>query len=354
MRFSSLFVSLALVLSSSACKKEKETEDPESGRDSLLGPTVERESVDDLVGGDSEDGESEDAEAELDAEVAAAETTAKTEKAVKCKPPAKSTVKKCSGKGKKKVCKDVDANPGASAAFGVCTLLDHFKWGQSPDEVFKFVTADIEKEYEERQTKSKDPIEQDNNHKWRRDRIKEAKQNHVKFAKATNHRWGVSLIQYEYEDDSNEEMIWTKNDSGLRKFYFFKDNELWKIVYAYSTDNFPGKTYEQVVDEKFRKWFGPSPDAKVKQDPKTAAPIVRYNQWTASNGESIRSFDMTAVHGAIVLAVVDGKAEKRIGERLPNVGSDDKLTDVVNDALGGSDVCYDKSGNIAECAAAKP
>ena len=48
------------------------------------------------------------------------------------------------------------------------------------------------------------------------------------------------------------------------------------------------------------------------------------------------------------------KAEKRIGERLPNVGSDDKLTDVVNDALGGSDVCYDKSGNIAECAAAKP
>ena len=108
-----------------------------------------------------------------------------------------------------------------------------------------------------------------------------------------------------------------------------------------------------MADEKFRKWFGMSPDAKVKQDPKTKAPILRYNEWTAMNGERVRSFDMTAVHGAIVLAVVDGKAEKRIGERLPNVGSDEKLMDVVSDVLGSSDVCYDKAGNIAECAASK-
>jgi hypothetical protein len=51
----------------------------------------------------------------------------------------------------------------------------------------------------------------------------------------------------------------------------------------------------------------------------------------------------------IGLAVVDGAAEKSIGERLPNTGREDKNENVVNDVLGGSDVCYDKSGSIVEC-----
>lgn len=356
MRVSPLLCSIGLLLSFSACKKEKPTDDPDSASSNLLGPKIERDSPDDLVSGDDDGlGESEDSEAEVDAEIGEAEKAVKTEKAVKCKvPPKVQLVKKCTGKGKKKVCKEVDPKPEASAAFGVCTLLAHFKWGQSPDEVFKYVTEEIEVEYEARQKKTKDPVDQDNNNKWRRERFKDAKQNHVKFAKATNHRWGVSLIQFEYADDNNEEMVWTKNDSGLRKFYFFKDGELWKIVYAYATDNFPGKTYDQVVEEKFKKWFGASPEAKSKLDPKTKAPLVNYLEWKASSGEVIRSFDATAVHGVMVLAVVDGKAEKRIGERLPNVGGDDNLTDVVNDVLGASDVCYDKAGNIAECVGKKP
>jgi hypothetical protein len=344
-------VLLALGLCSfAACNKKKaETEEPDSSRDQLLGPDMTSTPVEGLLN-EEEEGEDSEEVAEVDSEITEAEKLAVADKGVKCKaPPKAKPVQKCTGKGKKRVCKEVDPKPEASASFGVCQLMAHFKWGQTPDEVFKFVTEDIEKEYEERQSKAKDPIAQDNNHKWRRDRFKEAKQNHVKFAKAASHRWGVSLIQYDYEDDANEEMIWVKNDNGLRKFYFFKDGALWKVVYAYSTDNFPGKTYDQVVDEKFKKWFGTSPASKAKQDPKTKTPLVSYYEWKSSNGDVIRSFDQTSVHGVIVLAVIDGEAEKRMGERLPNVGSDDKVTDVVNDVLGGSDVCYDKSGSISEC-----
>lgn len=351
MRVSSTLVSLGLVLCCSAvgaCKNEKKSENPDSSN--LLGPSMQpTEDPEDLLsdGGDS-DGEDGDLDEETPPEDAPPAEDPKVAKGPKL--PAKATpVDKCTGKGKKRVCKKVDPKPEVSASHGVVALLGDFRFGQSPDEVFKLVTRNIDKEYAQRQEKSKDPLAQDTNQKWRKEQLTQAKENHVKFVKNANHRWGVSLIQYEYEDDTNEEMIWTRGDSGLRKFYFFKDNELWKIVYAYSTDSFPGKTYEQVVEEKFKKWFGMSPAAKVKTDPKTKAPVVAYNEWTAMNGERIRSFDMTAVHGAIVLAVIDGKAEKRIGERLPNVGADDKVTDVVNDVLGGSDVCYDKAGNIAEC-----
>ncbi|MHC5034845.1 MAG: hypothetical protein ACYTFZ_07395, partial [Planctomycetota bacterium] len=171
--------------------------------------------------------------------------------------------------------------------------------------------------------------------------------------KALNHRWAVSLIQFEYEDDNNEEMVWVKTTATLRKFYFFKDGELWKIFYAYSTDTWPGKTYDQIVEEKFKKWFGVSPKVKVKQDPKSGNPIVTYLEWEALKGETIRSFDMTSVHGVIVLAVIDGNAEQRIGERLPNVKTEDKFSGVVSDVLGGTDVCYNAEGDIVECGAGK-
>lgn len=353
MRVSSLFCSLGLVLSLSSCKKEQPSEDPGSASDNLLGPTARSEDPEDLVGGgDSEDPDDsglDDEDPPVDEPVAEDPKVAKGPKL----PPKAAPVQKCTGKGKKKVCKQVDPKPEISASHGVVALLGEYRFGQTSDEVFKLVTRGIEKEYAERQEKAKDPMAQDTNQKWRKEQLRQAKENHVKFVKNANHRWGVSLVQFEYEDDSNEEMIWAKNDAGLRKFYFFKDGELWKIVYAYSTDSFPGKTYDQVVEEKFKKWFGMSPVAKVKADPKTKAPIVAYNEWTAMNGEHVRSFDMSAVHGVYMLVVVDGKAEKRIGERLPNVGADDKVTDVVSDVLGGSDVCYDKAGNIAECGATK-
>ncbi|MBX7082809.1 MAG: hypothetical protein K1X88_26620 [Nannocystaceae bacterium] len=355
MRVPSILCALSLLSAIPACDKKGESGDTKEPGSNLLGPQVKDESLgsDETaeLHDEAEDGEDEEETAELDSEITEAEKLAHQKKKGPNLPPKATPVQKCTGKGKKRVCKEVDPKPEVSAAYGVYAMMDQgeFKWGQSPDEVFKFVTEEIEKEYEERQAKSKDPTAQDQNIRWRRDRFKEAKQNHVKFVKNANHRWGVSLIQYEYEDDSNEEMIWIKNDSGLRKFFFFKDGELWKILFAYSTESFPGKTYEQVVDEKFKKWFGMSPSPKVKQDPKTAAPILRYNEWVSLGGERVRSFDMTAVHGVIVLALVDGKAEKRIGERLPNVGEDDKVTDVVGDVLGSSDVCYDKSGNISEC-----
>jgi len=368
MRASVISVLALGVCLGSACKKTGDSSDPNTGSN-LLGPSAKSDDADDLVSdspdedGDGEDGEDDllaeregEGEGETPAEEPAADAkdpkAAKAAKGPKLPPKAK-MVTKCSGKGKKKVCKEVDPKPEVSASHGVVALMGEYKWGMSPDAVFKTLTKDIEKEYEERQKKAKDAIAQDTNIKWRKEQLQTVKENHVKFAKAANHRWGVSLIQFEYEDDNGEELFWTRTDKGLRKYFFFKDGELWKIVYAYSTDMFPGKTYDMVVAEKFKKWFGPSPVEKNKVDPKTQQPLVKYLEWTAMKGEKIRSFDMTSVHGVMMLVVVDGKAEKRIGERIPNLKKDESVQDVVGDVLGGSDVCYDKSGNVGECPGSK-
>lgn len=325
-----------------ACNKDKASADPQAGSNLLGGVGDGGEGGEDDLG-DLGDEEGDELGGEDGGEVVKAEPFPELPK------PSK-PVEKCKGKGKNRACKLVDPKPGVSAAYGARSMLGDYRWGMTPKQVFSILSQDVEKEYAQRQKDAKDAMAQDTNRQWREEQIQALKANHVKFQKASKHRWGVSLIQYEYEDDNGEEMLWINANNTLRKYYFFKDGELWKILYAYSTEAFPGKSYVEVVDEKFKKWFGPSPNEKVKQDEKTKQPILRYNEWKSVDGDIVRSFDMTSVHGIMALAVVDGDAESRIGERLPNTKRDEGYSDAVKDVLGGSDVCYDKSGEIVECA----
>ncbi len=344
----SLPLALALLFSP-ACKKNADSNEPEAGAN-LLGPSVAAANDDEALGGDEwSSDEDEDLGLGEDSEGGMDEAPAEAADLPKLPPRAK-PVKKCRGRGKKRTCKMVDPKPKVSAAYGVRTLMGPFRWGMSPKQVLKVLARDIEAEYERRQKKASSPLEQDRNRAWREEQLKALKANHVKFASASRHRWGVSLIQYEYEDDANEEMIWVRSNPTLKKFYFFKDGELWKIFYAYSLDTWPGKSFAQIVEEKFKKWFGLSPQEKVKQDPDTGNIVLRYLEWDALGGEKVRAFDMSEVHGVIALVVVDGKTEARIGERLPNTGKKEELDESLQDVVGGSDVCYDKDGNIVECA----
>jgi len=262
-------------------------------------------------------------------------------------PPKEKPVEKCKGKGKDRACKMVDPKPEVTAAYGVRTIMGRFRWGMDIDTVMGQLEKDIEDEYAEMQAKTKDPLEQDKNREWKREAIDAIAKNHVRFEEAAHHRWGVSLIGHEFKDDENEEMLWVKTPT-LKKFYFFKDGDLYKIVYAYGLQAWPGLKYQQILDEKFKVWFGLNPEKKFEVDEETQIKLVDYVQWDSADGEHVRAFDMTAVHGAFVLSIVDGDAEEQYGARLPTGREDAAFTGDVSDVLGGSDICYDEEGNIVE------
>lgn len=349
----SLFIAAAIglfVVADTGCKKDKEeTEQPEDVSDEpSKSKGVSEDNEDSLVGvtSDSEEGEVAPATTDMDAAVAKEDPKQK-------RPEVKEVCKnKTTGKGKakktEKVCEMIDSNPKLSASLGVASLIKGFEWGMSPEAVLGKLGESISKSFDEQLKATKNPMDQDRIRKDRADQINELKKGHIKFAGATKHKWGVSLIQYEFADDNNEEMIWVKEGPKLRKFYFFKDGQLWKIVYAFNKEKWPDKDYQGIVDNSFKKWFGVNPAEKVKQDPKTAAVVLRYNEWTGEKSEKVRSFDMAEVHGVVVVAVIDGVQEAGIGERLPNIKGEHSFTDTVGDVLGGSDVAYDEKGNIIE------
>lgn len=262
-------------------------------------------------------------------------------------PPIKPPVEKCTGKGKTRECKMVDPAPEVTAAHGARKLMGRFRWGMDVRTVNEQLKRDIEDEYNEMQAQTRDPIQQDRNREWKRDQIAELAKNHVKFESAAHHRWNVSLISHEFKDNDGEEMVWMKTPT-MKKFFFFKDGELYKIAYAYGLQAWPGLTYEQILNDKFKKWFGPTPEAKFEVDPETQIKLIDYVQWNTVDGDRLRVFDMTAVHGAFMISLVNGSAEDRYGSRLPTGLEHGEFTDDVNDVLGGSDICYDDKGNMIE------
>ena len=262
-------------------------------------------------------------------------------------PEVKPPVEKCTGKGKARECVTVDPAPDVTAAHGARKLMGRFRWGMDVRTVMQQLEKEVEDEYAKLQSETKDPIQQDRNRDWKREQIAEIAKNHVKFETAAHHRWGVSIISHEFKDNDGEEMVWMKTPT-MKKFFFFKDGELYKIAYSYGMQAWPGLTYQQILDDKFKKWFGPNPDVKSEVDPETQIKLIDYVQWNTADGDRLRAFDMTAVHGAFMISLVDGSAEDRYGSRLPTGLSHGEFTDDVSDVLGGSDICYDEDGNMIE------
>lgn len=351
-----LFVTAVLGLLLAAdvgCKDKKETDTPEDEAaegEPKKAKGVSEANEDGMIAAGpttpTEGGDAAPAQTDMDNAVAKEDDKAK-------RPEVKEVCKKkTTGKGKNKktenVCEMVDSNPKLTASLGIASLTKGFEWGMNPEAVLTKLSESTNKYFDDQLKEAKNPMEQDRLRKEKTAELNELKKGQVKFASSSKHKWGVSLIQYEFADDSNEDMVWIKEGTKLRKFYFFKDGALWKIVYAFNKEKWPDKDYASVVENSFKKWFGVNPAAKVKQDPKTAAVLLRYHEWLGEKNEKVRSFDLTEVHGIIMIAVIDGNAEAAIGERLPNVKGDHSFGGDVGDVLGGSDVAYDENGKIVE------
>src|SRR5690606_4777289 len=140
------------------------------------------------------------------------------------------------------------SNPKLTASIGVASLTKGFSWGMSPEEVLGKLGDAVSKSFDAQLAATRNPMDQDRIRNGRAEQINELKKGHIKFAGSSKHKWGVSLIQYEFADDNNEEMIWVKEGAKLRKFYFFKDGQLWKIVYAFNKEKWPDKDYEGIVE----------------------------------------------------------------------------------------------------------
>jgi hypothetical protein len=135
-----------------------------------------------------------------------------------------------------------------------------FKFGMSKDEVLKVLQKQIEDRFEEKIKATTDMAAQDKLRKERKAELARVAQTYVKFdGKKTG--WDVSIVENEFAHGTGESMMerW-ENESGKnnRRFFFFKDEKLYKMYISLDVSMIPEEkrnfdTFKGVMESQYGK-----------------------------------------------------------------------------------------------------
>src|SRR4029078_13289306 len=189
-----------------------------------------------------------------------------------------------------------------------------FKWGMRPEEVMAQAKTAVEAKYQDRIDKARqDPgLQQSIRDEMQRE-LTAVKKSFTKF-EGQKSGWDVSIIGPEFQQNTSEAVLVTKEDVWTRYFFFFEDG-LYKMFLAFNKDAIGGKTFQE---------FGKSMEAKyghakeVYRDDKTKGGVVHkldHYEWSAGGGDRLRLIDPAEFYGVYCLVLYDGSVQDRVGDR---------------------------------------
>jgi hypothetical protein len=206
-----------------------------------------------------------------------------------------------------------------------------FKWGMKPDEVVAQVGKSIDKKYDPRvQEASADPGKQQRIRDEREREVTAVKKSLTKF-EGVKTGWDVSIIGNEFEQNTGEAVLVTKEDLWTRYFFFFEDG-LYKMFLAFNKDALEGKSFQD---------FGKSMEAKygrakeVYRDDKVKGGVkhtLDHYEWSAG-GDRLKLIDRSEFYGVYCLVLYDGDTSRRLAERRKIVNPEIQRTDALVEAV---------------------
>jgi hypothetical protein len=244
-------------------------------------------------------------------------------------------------KGKRKVRED--AAPAASASevnkLKAVRLGDPkagtFKWGMKPEEVEKLVDVQIEKKYQARIDQAKqDPGKQTRIREEMMREIANVKKSYTKF-EGSKTGWDVSIIGPEFEQNTGEAVVVTKEDIWTRYFFFFEDG-LYKMFLAFNKDALDGKSFDdfgKAMEDKYGHAKEVYRDEKHKG---SIAHILDHYEWSA-NGDRLKLVDRSEFYGVYCLVLYDHDAQHRLVERRKIVNPETTHGDSLVEAVTAKD-----------------
>jgi hypothetical protein len=188
-----------------------------------------------------------------------------------------------------------------------------FKWGMSPEEVEKLVQVQIEKKYQARVDQaSQDPGKQTRIREEMLREIQAVKKSYTKF-EGTKSGWDVSIIGPEFQQNTGEAVLVTKEEVWTRYFFFFEGG-LYKMFLAFNKDALDGKSFADFggsMEDKYGKAKAVFRDDKMKGGVRHT---LDHYEWSAG-GDRLRLVDRSEFYGVYCLVLFDGEKEHRLAER---------------------------------------
>lgn len=201
----------------------------------------------------------------------------------------------------------------AADARAVGELAGKFKWGMSPDDCVKLITAGIHAKYVELIKKEQDIYKQDQLRKDEGDEVQKVKDSYVKFDGVTpgTKEWSTSIVQSEFAPRNDESMmtLWEKDQ---RRFLFFWHDRLYKQYIAFNAEHpvFAGKSFDDFA-KLIQNRYGPA-EMKFTQMKTKADMKLDHLEWPASGDYQLFAIDQSEFYGNFCLVVFQPATAKQV------------------------------------------
>jgi hypothetical protein len=210
-----------------------------------------------------------------------------------------------------------------------------FKWGMKPEEVEKLVDVQIEKKYQTRVDQARqDPGKQTRIRDEMMREIANVKKSYTKF-EGSKTGWDVSIIGPEFQQNTGEAVLVTKEDIWTRYFFFFEDG-LYKMFLAFNKDALEGKAFEDFgksMEDKYGHAKEVYRDDKIKGGVRHT---LDHYEWSAA-GDRLRLVDRSEFYGVFCLVLFDNEVQHRLFDRRKVVNPGGPHGDSLVDAVTAKD-----------------
>ena len=113
----------------------------------------------------------------------------------------------------------------------VTSSIKPFRWGISLDEVKKHLTQEIKKSSMDEIQGARDDLEIDRIRSQMKERIRRMDEGYIEF-RGQRTGYEISMIKNDFMHQDQESML-KVDEGGQQRYYFFKGNQLWKIIFSY-------------------------------------------------------------------------------------------------------------------------
>lgn len=198
------------------------------------------------------------------------------------------------------------SEPPIASAKEIDKFKGDFKWGMGVEGVLTHVKDRIRKSYDERLEKTaNDPSRQDRIRKEMRAELEGAKNKVIKFD-GQKTGYDTSIIDQEFAHRTAESMVVFKEDNWDR-YFFFRDEKLYKMFIAFDKAMFAGKSFEEFGGLMQAK-FGKAKEVTIEEKTKAGVKVkLDHYVWGSKTGDALRLVDRSEFYDVFCLVVYEGK-----------------------------------------------
>jgi hypothetical protein len=234
---------------------------------------------------------------------------------------------------------------------GLSSILGTLDWGTGHDAVLAAVKAQIDERYAKAMEDIRDPLEIDRALRRKNAELAGVQKTYLRF---TGERTGYesSLIAQDYVTDS-EEAVLRIDDAAAQRYYFFKDDRLWKVLVAYNTSisrSVPFADFVKQVQSKYGRpadvdWYTPPGGARS----------IRSATWHDDVTQLVVE-DRTEFFGTFVMKFLDVKSGVQLEaeraaqhqQKKPGVTDDPMVSSTLAEITSGGDAPTDGNDGVVD------